>query len=89
MAAMCVSGCGGGVVCYCVTGNCRHVLQEAGGEGDDEYTGLVMDVAVVKLDILVGGAVVGGAIVGLMSDETVVVWDKATGENLYTITLVS
>ena len=89
MAAMCVSGCGGGVVCYCVTGNCRHVLQEAGGEGDDEYTGLVMDVAVVKLDILVGGTVVGGAIVGLMSDETVVVWDKATGENLYTITLVS
>ena len=65
------------------------MLQEAGGEGDDEYTGLVMDVVVVKLDILVGGAVVGGAIVGLMSDETVVVWDKATGENLYTITLVS
>ena len=79
------------MVCYweIVTGNCHHVLQEAGGEGDDEYTGLVMDVAVVKLDILVGGAVVGGAIVGLMSDETVVVWDKATGENLYTITLVS
>ena len=61
------------------TGNCRHLLQESGGDEG---------VAVVKLDILVGTATVGGVILGLMSDETVVVWDKSSGENLYTISLV-
>ena len=82
-AAMCVSGCGGGVVCYweLSTGNCRHMLQEGGGEGEEF---LLEGVAVIKLDISVGGAVVG-----LMSDETVVVWDKSSGESLYTIALVS
>ena len=80
-SVMCVSGCGGGVVCYweLSTGNCRHMLQEVGG--DD---GLVEGVGVIKVDISMGGA-----IVGLMSDETVVVWDKSSGENLYTISLVS
>ena len=61
------------------SGNCRHLLQEPGGDEG---------VSVVKLDILVGGAAVGGVIVGLMSDETVVVWDKSSGESLYTISLV-
>ena len=76
-ATMCVSGCSGGVVCYweVTTGNCRHLLQESGGDEG---------VSVVKLDILVGGV-----IVGLMSDETVVVWDKSSGESLFTIALVS
>ncbi|CAI7992120.1 Sterol regulatory element-binding protein cleavage-activating protein [Geodia barretti] len=74
-ATMCVSGCSGGVVCYweVTTGNCRHLLQESGGDEG---------VSVVKLDILVGGV-----IVGLMSDETVVVWDKSSGESLFTIAL--
>ena len=61
------------------TGNCRHMLQEGYGAGI-----LSEGVSVVKLEISVGGA-----IVGLMSDETIVVWDKTTGESLYTVTLVS
>ena len=61
------------------TGNCRHLLQDPGGEEG---------VAIIKLDML-GGAAVGGVIVGLMSDETVVVWDKSSGESVYTIALVS
>ena len=71
------------MVCYweLSTGNCRHMLQERGREGAES---LLEGVAVVKLDISVGGAVLG-----LMSDETVVVWDKTSGESLYTIALVS
>ena len=63
------------------TGNCQHLLQESGGDEEG--------VAIVKLDMLMGGAAMGGVIVGLMSDETVVVWDKSSGESLYTIALVS
>ena len=43
--------------------------------------------AIIKLDML-GGAAVGRVIVGLMSDETIVVWDKSSGESVYTIALV-
>ena len=68
------------MVCHweLTSGNCRHMLQERSVEED-----AVGGVAVVKLEMAPSGEVVG-----LMSDETIVVWDKTSGESVYTIALV-
>ena len=69
------------MVCYweLSSGNCEHMLQEG-----DAADSLLEGVSVVKLEMSAGREVVG-----LMSDETIVVWDKVSGESLYTIALVS